>query len=84
MKGISFRVPGRPKRPKLGVTSLQHDSPGTREWSALVPMVRQIFEQIFIGCSSTVWLFWMKPTPPQPRLPFKANPSLVTQNKYAL
>lgn len=27
MKGISFRVAGRPQRPKLWVTSLQHEQP---------------------------------------------------------
>ena len=84
MKGIAFRVPGRPQRPELGSHPCSMNSPGTRERSALVLMlVRQIFEQIFTGCSS-VWPFWMKLTSPHPRLPFIANPSLITQNKYAL
>lgn len=82
---------GQATETRTGVTSLQGshlcgmNSPGTREWSALVlTLVRQIFEQVFIGCSSTVWPFRMKPTSPQLRLPVIAYPSLVTENKYAL
>lgn len=63
-----------------GVTSLRHEQPWNQRMECFsVTLVRQIFEQIFIGFSSTVWPFGMKPSSPQLRLPVIAYPSLVTE-----
>ena len=64
------------------VTSLQHEQPGTSEWSVLgLKEIRKTWEQILLCGISIVCPLWMKPTSPHPGLPITANPSLANPEK---